>query len=186
MQIRPSNLAKIASGTCRLDDYGVVRQMGQPVMMNIGDMLRFDVVAVDQATRTLFLTPKGVGLLNRKTSTSTLLSVIRAVRLHGSLVLVGDMTRPVKFRRQTIEQMVNEGYLVLDGPRVFLTAIGDARLSAGLETLTFAVRPENVAVVRNLIAPYVVKQLYIAFAQRQTPTVAELEEGFDPQDDGNR
>lgn len=26
----------------------------------------------------------------------------------------------------------------------------------------------------------------IAFAQKQTPTVAELEEGFDPQDDGNR
>lgn len=26
----------------------------------------------------------------------------------------------------------------------------------------------------------------IAFAQRQTPTVAELEQGFDPQDDGNR
>lgn len=26
----------------------------------------------------------------------------------------------------------------------------------------------------------------VAFAQRQTPTVAELEEGFDPQDNGNR
>lgn len=26
----------------------------------------------------------------------------------------------------------------------------------------------------------------IAFAQKQTPTVAELEEGFDPEDDGNR
>lgn len=26
----------------------------------------------------------------------------------------------------------------------------------------------------------------VAFAQKQTPTVAELEEGFDPEDDGNR
>lgn len=158
MIIRPSVLAKIASGMCNVDEHGLIRHDTKPMLVNIKELLRHEIVWIDNYNF-LRLTPRGMALLERRTSTSTLLYVLRSLRHRGSLFLVGDMTRPDKYRRQTIEQMENEGFVKVENAIVTITPLGEARLGFAYETLTFDVVPEHVAEVKRLVEPFLARNL---------------------------
>lgn len=150
MQIRPTTLQKIRDTHSTMDEHGLVRCDGVAVAISGIALLQAGVVfRADDGKITL--TADGVNLLNRKTSTATLLQVLRALAQHEKLLLVCNKTYPVKFRRMTIEQMEVEGFVQINGSVVTLTEMGRMRIGIGTQQITFDVPIEKVDAVRRAV-----------------------------------
>lgn len=138
MRVRPTLLRKIADNLCWVCEFGTVRCSDGLVAISATELLNDGVIFLDMAGH-VRLTAEATGMLNKKTSPVILSRVLNAIHQYDQLHLVGNITYPVKFRRMTIEQLSNEGFVEIDGAVVRLTKTGKTRVTGGMKQITVSV-----------------------------------------------